>query len=1134
VIIQVLEEYLAKGNCPASANAILYTADSLYPSVKIRPEIIQYLAKTNHTWHTSLYLLEKYAENESEEDLENISLSLIELYTRLDEKDYSYGLKRLMCEDKMVKSGLSLSQHRLWVKAGKSFSNYIEQANYDPTDISDVLHKKVAEEGWMNVHKQLNDWGTIQNIIKGIENIDLHIELAWQTKDRRTLEKFIMGTDGITANSLMIQSIIRLGQFAETIRPDEAAAHKKVEEAISGSLYCSLLEWNALPKCFTNSHKNILVRLQSLVEIDEASSIISKIKEKEYVDVMKEHFAHQLIAHMDIWKSRMPSKVEDLVIWKAVIDQRNFLYGLVKKRLELLLNNASTSASAAGAMTGGPGSAGNTVPSTPGKELITDVEKKLGYFSDIIWNNLKYSSIERRFDYFGQTKGNSFKPTHAESLQTPGEVYLSVKEQIMWRLNGHFDYDNAIRIANNAIHNEMLSIEHKSEMHRLKVLLNMQLGKLEEANNECIEALKICDTNWKCWHTWAVFCFKSFCQLKQFKWAEQTIVCFTNAIKYKPHKTRLLVADILWMLTYDDRQMDRQKTVLKQFEKAVEELPVWIWIIWIPQLLAAITKSRVEARASLEVLKKIAKEYPQALFYYLKRFKLQANTSHSSSEVSAMNISDIFDEIKRTEPILYECLELFSDFIPTLNITQEEKMINEINNLAVSLYLLDSSTQLDRFRLRIFLMLRSFESHIQRIPFTEIIRMQSANLSEILGILKNFINNMKENYKPHAKAYHRIEPIKLMQLQALLTDILEIPGQYNVNQEPAPEKHVKLVEIGKEVECIEKSRMLIRILSFRGTNGKVYQYTINNKPLSTNTQNESLVTFLNNQLKQVMNIRFASNKETASRHLKLKNLNEFFVNWEVSIAEYKPKLKSMSDLLDDHMISMGYDTDHALELYLKERIFENNEAKKLIFRKMDKLVPKDLFRKFVLKSVRNLDEYYLFRNNFIASYGMENFFSYIISNEMLLENMFVDAAKGTFYYLDMKPNFTEQGQINRESAQSSIRISKNIENFITNMGLEGPFASCFISGSLAFTRYDTDLSTLLFVYVRDCVVKGEQGEVPKKVCMDNAVELKSRALSFGLEGDNLDQINQKIYDMIIELTRGDLRGTIPKKYKYWF
>lgn len=108
-------------------------------------------------------------------------------------------------------------------------------------------------------------------------------------------------------------------------------------------------------------------------------------------------------------------------------------------------------------------------------------------------------------------------------------------------------------------------------------------------------------------------------------------------------------------------------------------------------------------------------------------------------------------------------------------------MINEINGLVVSLYLLDSLAQLDRFRLRIFLMLRSFESHIQRIPFTEIIRMQSANLSEILGILKSFVNNMKDNHKPYAKPFYKIEPIKLMKLQALMTDLIEVPGQYNAN-----------------------------------------------------------------------------------------------------------------------------------------------------------------------------------------------------------------------------------------------------------------------------------------------------------------------------------------------------------------
>lgn len=140
-----------------------------------------------------------------------------------------------------------------------------------------------------------------------------------------------------------------------------------------------------------------------------------------------------------------------------------------------------------------------------------------------------------------------------------------------------------------------------------------------------------------------------------------------NAIKYKPHKTRLLVADILWMLTSHE---DRQRTVLKAFEKAVEDLPVWIWIIWIPQFLAAIIKNRPESKAALEVMKKIAKEYPQSLYYYLKRFKHQtAQPGHTGGIEGALSyFADIYEEMRKGEPILYEALELFSEFIPTLNL----------------------------------------------------------------------------------------------------------------------------------------------------------------------------------------------------------------------------------------------------------------------------------------------------------------------------------------------------------------------------------------------------------------------------------------------------------------------------------
>ncbi len=68
-----------------------------------------------------------------DEDFEDAVLNLVELYTRLDEKDYTFGLKRLISTDDTIKKSLTLTQHRLWVKAGKMFSNYIENTGYEPS-----------------------------------------------------------------------------------------------------------------------------------------------------------------------------------------------------------------------------------------------------------------------------------------------------------------------------------------------------------------------------------------------------------------------------------------------------------------------------------------------------------------------------------------------------------------------------------------------------------------------------------------------------------------------------------------------------------------------------------------------------------------------------------------------------------------------------------------------------------------------------------------------------------------------------------------------------------------------------------------------------------------------------------------
>ncbi len=73
-------------------------------------------------------------------------------------------------------------------------------------------------------------------------------------------------------------------------------------------------------------------------------------------------------------------------------------------------------------------------------------------------------------------------------------------------------------------------------------------------------------------------------------------------------------------------------------------------------------KGRSDMQAAIEILKKVGKEYPQALYFYLKRLKI------SSADGSFEYFNSVYDEIKMSEPNLYECLELFSEFIKNLNV----------------------------------------------------------------------------------------------------------------------------------------------------------------------------------------------------------------------------------------------------------------------------------------------------------------------------------------------------------------------------------------------------------------------------------------------------------------------------------
>jgi len=83
---------------------------------------------------------------------------------------------------------------------------------------------------------------------------------------------------------------------------------------------------------------------------------------------------------------------------------------------------------------------------------------------------------------------------------------------------------------------------------------------------------------------------------------------------------------VFWLLSLDDSN----GTIAKAFDTFKGEAPTWYWVTFIPQLLLSL--SHREARFARTLLNKIARTFPQALFFQLRTNKLELDSVKAQFE----------------------------------------------------------------------------------------------------------------------------------------------------------------------------------------------------------------------------------------------------------------------------------------------------------------------------------------------------------------------------------------------------------------------------------------------------------------------------------------------------------------------
>ncbi|KAL4854024.1 Transcription-associated protein 1 [Chlorella vulgaris] len=170
------------------------------------------------------------------------------------------------------------------------------------------------------------------------------------------------------------------------------------------------------------------------------------------------------------------------------------------------------------------------------------------------------------------------------------EAFVKVREQAKAFLQKSEDHMQGLNLINST-NLDYFQPQHQAEMINLKAQFFAALGDSDAAHGMFSEALTLWPLCWEAWMAWGKFC--------------DGILASTDA--------RDLVPRLLQLLMVEPRGAETLGRAIAQ--KAVD-LPGWIWLPWIPQLMTSL--QRPEVAVSRRILSAAASSFPQQMYWHVR------------------------------------------------------------------------------------------------------------------------------------------------------------------------------------------------------------------------------------------------------------------------------------------------------------------------------------------------------------------------------------------------------------------------------------------------------------------------------------------------------------------------------------
>ncbi|KLJ09499.1 transformation/transcription domain-associated protein [Blastomyces silverae] len=573
---------------PNVIQALLEGVVRAKPRFKIPPHVMKYLSRTYDAWYIAACALEESAISpliDTPAVRESNLDALVELYAGLQEDDLFYGTWRRRCKFVETNAALSYEQQGMWDKAQQLYESAQIKARTGAVPFSQGEYF-LWEDHWMICAQKLQQWEILSDFAKHENFNDLLLEATWRNLDnwqgeanRDQLDSLIKSvSDAPTPRRTFFQAFMSLLKFH-----GKQEGPQEFNNICDESIQLSIRKWHQLPKRITNAHIPILQNFQQLVELHDASVICTSLAQTNERNLDTK--SGELKMLLATWRDRLPNVWDDINAWQDLVTWRQHIFQLINGTYLSLLPQSNTVTSNSYAYRG---------------------------YHETAWIINRFAHVARKHQ-MPEVCINQLSRIYTLPNIEIQEAFLKLREQAKCHYQNPKELNSGLDVINNTNLN-YFNAQQKAEFYTLKGMFLAKLNHTNEANEAFGVALYYDLRLAKAWAEWGQYSDQRFKESpKEIELASNAVSCYLEAAGlYKSSKSRKLLSRILWLLSLDNEE----GKIASAFENFKGDTPVWYWITFIPQLLTSL--SHREARLSKAVLSKIAKLYPQSLFFLLR------------------------------------------------------------------------------------------------------------------------------------------------------------------------------------------------------------------------------------------------------------------------------------------------------------------------------------------------------------------------------------------------------------------------------------------------------------------------------------------------------------------------------------